>query len=243
MSDDGGAGEPTARERGPVARALRLAALAVAVAVALSAPWWGRAALSRLSFFRLRAVEVQGARFLPPAEFVAGLGLDTTQSVWMDLGPIERRIVAHPQVRAVQIERKLPGTLVVRVRENLPVALVPGRGGFRALDAEGDTLPIDPSRVEVDVPILVQRDTALLRLLADVRRVAPPLYDRISDVRRAPRGELTLRLARVAVRAPAGVSAARLAEILPVERDLARRRARVVELDLRYRDQVIARLQ
>jgi hypothetical protein len=35
----------------------------------------------------------------------------------------------------------------------------------------------------------------------------------------------------------------RLADIFPVESDLARRQARVKELDLRYRDQVIARLQ
>jgi len=35
----------------------------------------------------------------------------------------------------------------------------------------------------------------------------------------------------------------RLADIFPVESDLARRQLRAEELDLRYRDQVIARLQ
>jgi cell division protein FtsQ len=45
------------------------------------------------------------------------------------------------------------------------------------------------------------------------------------------------------VRAKVGVSAARLTDIFPVEFDLRRRGARVAELDLRYRDQVIARLQ
>jgi len=39
------------------------------------------------------------------------------------------------------------------------------------------------------------------------------------------------------------VTPERLAEIFPVEADLARRQARVAELDLRFRDQVIARLQ
>jgi cell division protein FtsQ len=39
------------------------------------------------------------------------------------------------------------------------------------------------------------------------------------------------------------VSVERLSDILPVEADLARRQARAVELDLRYRDQVIARVQ
>ena len=45
------------------------------------------------------------------------------------------------------------------------------------------------------------------------------------------------------VRASLGVSVSRLADIFPVESDLLRRRANVAELDLRYRDQVIARLQ
>jgi hypothetical protein len=45
------------------------------------------------------------------------------------------------------------------------------------------------------------------------------------------------------VRARLGVSVTRLTDIFPVENDLRRRGARVAELDLRYRDQVIARLQ
>jgi len=40
-----------------------------------------------------------------------------------------------------------------------------------------------------------------------------------------------------------GLSVERLADIFPVETDLARRQVSVSELDLRYRDQVIARLQ
>jgi hypothetical protein len=45
------------------------------------------------------------------------------------------------------------------------------------------------------------------------------------------------------VRVPVGLSVERLADIFPVETDLARRQVIVGELDLRYRDQVIARLQ
>jgi cell division protein FtsQ len=39
------------------------------------------------------------------------------------------------------------------------------------------------------------------------------------------------------------VTADRLTDIVPVEQDLARRNLRAVELDLRFRDQVVARLQ
>jgi hypothetical protein len=44
------------------------------------------------------------------------------------------------------------------------------------------------------------------------------------------------------VRTAPDVDAARFGELVPVERDLARRGVRPAELDLRFRDQVVARL-
>jgi cell division protein FtsQ len=44
------------------------------------------------------------------------------------------------------------------------------------------------------------------------------------------------------VLASGDVTADRLSDIIPVEQDLARRHVKAVELDLRFRDQVIARL-
>ena len=221
----------------------RGAAAALLLLAAAGAPWWGRAALTRLAFFRLRNVEIEGARYIDVAEVLTRLRVDTSASVWADLAPLEQRVAAHPQVGAVDIRRKLPGTLVVRVTENLPVALVPGRGGLRAYDASGRALPLDPSRVHVDVPIVAAPDTGVLRLLGEVRRAEPGLFARISEVRRSGKRELVVVLDRWPVRAMADVTPQRLAEIYPVENDLTRRQARVAELDLRYRDQVIARLQ
>lgn len=221
----------------------RVPVAVLAVALVAGAPWWGPRLLSHLSYFQVRRVEIYGRQYLDPSDVLARLRVDTSTSIWTDLGVLERRVAAHPQVRDVAIGRKLPGTLVVRVTENVPVALAPSPQGLAAVDAAGRALPIDPSRVYVDLPVLPRLDPVLLRLLADVRERAPTLFDRISTVRRAGRDEVTLSLASVVVRAPAGVTAERLADIIPVEHDLERRRAHVAELDLRFRDQVIARLQ
>ena len=221
----------------------RLGMLLAGAFFAASAPWWGRRAAREMTFFRLQRVEIEGTRFVRPSDVMDRLRVDTLGSVWDDLRPMEARVGGHPQVESVRIRRRLPGTLVVRVVENLPVALVPAAGGFRALDARGRELPIDPSAAALDLPIVAARDTALLRLLADVRRREPALFARISEVRRVGKEEVRVRLATVPVRASADLDAGRLADIIPVERDLARRGARVAELDLRYRDQVIARLQ
>jgi len=217
--------------------------LLAAVAALVSVPWWGRVALSQLAFFHVKRVQIEGVHYLAPSDVVKRLAVDTTESVWTDLGPLERRVEKDPLVASATIERRLPGTLVVRVVEKVPVALVPARGGFRAYDSRGAALPLEPSRADVDLPLLAGRDTALLRLLGDVRDSAPDVYARLSEVRRVGRRELLLRLTTVPVRAMADVRAGRLADIIPVEQDLARRRAHVVELDLRYREQVVARLE
>jgi len=97
--------------------------------------------------------------------------------------------------------------------------------------------------VAVDAPVLMQRDVALLRLLGRIRTGMPALYARVSSVRRVGRDELVLQLKTGPVRAMIDVTLNRLADLDPIEADLARRQVRVAEIDLRYRDQVIARLQ
>ena len=228
-----------------IMRALRwrVVGAAAAVLALLIAPWWGPPLLAHLSFFRVRHVEVDGRRYLQPDDVLRRLHIDTTTSVWTDLDVLERRVAMHPQVHTVTIERDLPGTLVVHVTENLPIAMVPASGDLRPVDADGRFLPIDPSRIAIDLPVLAKPDTVLLHLLADVRSANPALFGDISDIRRTGGTDIALTLPTANVRALASITARRLADIIPVETDLARRKARVTELDLRFRDQVIARTQ
>jgi cell division protein FtsQ len=221
----------------------RVMAAIAAMLAAFLAPWWSPPLLARLTFFRVRRVEVNGTHYIQADDIYRRLRIDSTMSVWDDPRPLEARVANYPGVRSATIERKLPGTLVVRISENVPVAFVPSAGGLRATDADGRLLPLDPSRVDVDLPVLERVDTALVRLLADVQGANPSLFGRINAARRGTGDELTFSLPGVTVRARANVTAARLTDIIPVEQDLARRGARPTELDLRFRDQVIARLQ
>jgi len=182
--------------------------------------------------------------------------------LWDDLEPLRQRVLQHPQVSDVTITRRMPGTLVVNVRENQPVALIQSATGLLPYDSLGRQLPIDPSRANLDLPIVASRDPVLLKLVGSIRTVEPKIFARIEEVRRTGRDEIVLILSRgtiaaarsaadtiaardgtLRVRVPIGLSVERLADIFPVENDLARRQASVEELDLRFRDQVIARLQ
>lgn len=223
-------------------RALGSVVILLAAAL-LATPWWVPSALARLDYFHIRSVEVQGLRYASAAEIVETLGVDTTRSVWDDMQPLVRRLEAHPQVRRATIARRLPATLVVDVEEEPPVALVAGNTGLEAVDEAGIILPLDPSRVPADLPIIASADSSVLRMLANVRRDDPRVFNEISEVRRTTPDELLLKFASVRIRTGAEVSAQRIADALLVEEDLLRRGLTPAELDLRFRHQVIARVQ
>ncbi len=229
---------------GPLSRRWRWALVAIGILLLVTSPLWGPRTLRHLAFFRVRRVEILGARYTAPAELLDRLKVDTTRSVWDPLGPLEGRLRSHAQIESVTVTRKLPGTLVVQVTERHPVALVSGPGGLRAVDERGRRLPLDPSRTPVDAPIVTAapRDTIVYHLLGAMQREAPVLYARLSSIRATGADEIVLQIADLPVRAMTNVTLARLGDIDPVERDLARRQLRPTELDLRYRDQVIARL-
>ena len=238
-----GDGAPAASGTPHVAR-WQLGVGGVLLVAILASPLWGPRLLRRLDFFRVRRIEVLGARYTPTAEVLERLNVDTTRSVWDPLGPLVARVRSHPQVERVEVSRKLPGTLVVEITERRPVALMATADGLRAVDERGRRLPLDPSRTPVDAPVVsaTPGDTAVYHLLGAMQRDAPRLYARVSSLARRGTDEIVLHLADISVRAMTSVTLARLSDIEPVERDLARRRLHAAELDLRYRDQVIARL-
>jgi cell division protein FtsQ len=231
------------------------------VALIMAGAWGVRGAARQMAFFRVRNVEIRGVRYLQPNEIISRLRIDTTASLWDDLEPYRQRVRGHPQVSDVRITRRMPGTLVVTIQENLPVALIQTPSGMIPYDSLGRQLPIDPARTNLDLPIVATTDPVLLKLVGAIRAQEPRMFARIEQVTRTSRDEILLTLSRgsdapgkmgataapenrtLRVRVPVGLSVERLADIFPVETDLARRQVHVGELDLRYRDQVIARLQ
>ena len=219
-----------------------LAVLAVLIGLsAVSAYWWGPLALAHLDFFHVRRIAIDGLRYAPKDELVRALGVDTMQSVWQDMAPLAAKVARHPMIASADIERRLPSTLVLHLVERIPVALVRGDGSLRPVDRTGATLPLDPARVQVDAPIVEDADTIVLKLLDGLRVQAPAVYARVTEAQRTKSGELRIQFGPVTVRANSEVTVARFLDILPVEADLARNHLRVVELDLRFREQVIAR--
>src|SRR4051794_30355200 len=151
----------------------KLSLLGIAALLLLGSPLWAPLLLRRMDFFRVRRLEIVGTHYIATSDIVARASVDTTRSVWDPTGPIAGRVQAHPGVQTVNVSRKLPGTIVITITERQPVALVSGPQGFRAYDARGTALPVDLTKGLVDAPVIARPDTALLRLLGEMRAVLP----------------------------------------------------------------------
>lgn len=126
--------------------------LGLVVIVALT-PTWGPRLLSGIDLFGARNVDVVGATFVSEADIRALGRIDVSTSIWTPLEEMEARLVEHPLIESVAVERGLPDRLVVRIEERKPVALVP-TPTLRPVDRNGDYLPLDPAEWQLDLPLI-----------------------------------------------------------------------------------------
>ena len=239
MSRKPGAGKPSllARIRPWFTRrrVTILAGVAVAAVLVALAP----RALRHASFFRIRRIDLVGARYVTGDQVAAAMKLKPAASVFDDLRPLEKRVFAIAGVRRVTIERRWPGTLVVRIEEAEPVALTPGKTALALMDGSGRVLPFDPTRAPADLPVSVA-DAKAARLIARIKDAEPALFRRIVSVS-LERQDVILQGSdwRVVMRADAGRS--QLRALATVMDDLARKGRRWRELDARFNDRVFVR--
>jgi len=145
--------------------------------------------------FNVRSIEVEGAVHTPRAaiDLVTRryVGLNLFQ---IDIARVQRDLGGLGWVHRIDIEKKLPDVLRIKITERSPVALV--RDGERLLYTDQQGLgfaELSPAAGDDDLPIITDAaGPELVRtvaLLAELRRVDAQLYSRVSEVWPiAPRG-------------------------------------------------------
>ena len=206
-----------------------------------AALWFGGPGLGRkLEFFRVRRVEFAGMHHLKPAVALPALGLGRDASIFDNLDPVAERAARIGGVQAAEAGRRFPGTLVVRLREIPPVALVPRGSRLALMDSAGRVLPYDPAHSAPDLPVAATADARVGRLLRRVMRLDPALFARVTTAARA--GEdvvLVVDGRRLLFRPDASVEEMRA--VTAVAQDLVRKGERYTELDGSFAGYVVVR--
>jgi len=236
------------KRRGPWARVL-LAVLVFLGCLAGWGGWTGIRAFLASDFMTLSTLEITGCCVLPEEsvrealEPLLGRPLHRVRP-----DSVAAALDSLPRVRRARVRRQLPGTLVCRIEEAEGVALV-WDGAWRELDADGRPLARFGD-VPPDLPIIrrggsVPADSArglALRALAALGAASFDLAGEVSELAVEAEGLVYYRN-RSATRVILGWEdyEARTRCYREVFAELTAAGAFPAELDLRFRDQVVAR--
>ncbi|HEY0141701.1 MAG TPA: FtsQ-type POTRA domain-containing protein [Thermoanaerobaculia bacterium] len=144
------------------------------------------------SRFAVQHIEISGAAHTPRAALdrvtQQYVGLNLFQ---IDIGRVQHDLGGLPWVNRIDIEKKLPDTLRIKIAERRPVALAREGEVLRYVDEKGVAFAeLSPTVGDDDLPLVVDaRGEELARtvtLLMALRKSDPHLYARISEVRPIP---------------------------------------------------------
>jgi len=160
----------------------------VVIAVLAVAGLWAWRHTQNDPQFSVRTIEIDGAVHTPRH----ALDLVTQKYVGanlfqMDIDHLQRDLGGLGWVRRIDIDKKLPDTLHIKITERKPVALVRVGEKLMYVDEEGAGFAeLSPTVGDSDLPIIGEAHGAELartvRLLEDLRRSDPQMYVRISEV-------------------------------------------------------------
>jgi len=172
-----------------VQRAMQIGRNASLVAIVMIVALWAYHRSMSDSRFAVKVVDVTGATHTSREALnhvtSAFIGVNLFK---IDIDHVQAQLRALPWVSHIEIEKKLPDTLRIKVTERTPWALVQNGNFIRYADENGSAFaPLSPEAGDPDLPLIVATDHAdierCVQLIRDLHRRDPLLYSRVSHVR------------------------------------------------------------
>ncbi len=206
--------------------------------------------------FTIRKIEIRGNELIPDSEILKLADIQDEELIWhVNLAAAENTIKDNPFIASVQVSRRLPDILDIRIREKQALALLKFDTKFFAIDDSGLVLPSKPGRL-YDMPVISgsfrgvprvgktvpdQKVQAGLDFLKQVILDRPQLYKEISEVIPDRPEGLVVVTSHAAIPVLIGEKqhASKIRYLEAVLSEIAAQPAGVRYIDLRYQGQVI----
>ncbi|MDU4959736.1 MAG: FtsQ-type POTRA domain-containing protein [Sporomusaceae bacterium] len=160
--------------------------------------------LLQSSLFSIGSVQVQGQRYMSEEEVlrIAGIG-DRINIFRLDTDSIKQRLLQDLRIADVAISRRLPGTVIISLRERQPVAFIATSYGFAQLDEAGMVLAAAKSIRQMNAPLITGHHIggayvgdqieapAVLAVLQYLSSLSEPTFRQMSEVHIDAGGNMT----------------------------------------------------
>ena len=204
------------------------------------------ASLGRGPGLAVHEIRVEGREFTPREALQAAIGIQPGEPM-LDFDPhaARARLEQIAWVADAHVERRLPGTILVRLSERRAFAIWQKDGRFAVIDREGRVMATERLHAFGPLPLVVGAGAERFAApMVDLLRATPEIADRVEAIVRVSERRWNLRLTNGAdVLLPEGHEAAamtRLAELHARDKLLDRPLAAV---DMRLPDRLVVRLQ
>lgn len=110
--------------------------------------------LNAQELFLLKEIKVEGTRFIGNQEVLKLVQTDSLVNLLdLDLHRISEPIRQHPLIEDVSVSRRLPSTLLIKVTERKPLAIL-NQSELVAIDVRGKLLPEFKLEMLTDYPVI-----------------------------------------------------------------------------------------
>ncbi len=204
------------------------------------------AELGRGPGLSVQEIRIEGREFAPREALLAAIGITPGEAI-LDFEPsaAKQRLEQIAWVETAHVERRLPGTILIRITERRAFAVWQREGRFSVIDREGRVMATE--RLEAFGPLPLVVGIGAERVAApmiDLLRSTPEIADRVQAIIRVSERRWNLRLQNGAdIMLPEGHEEAaitRLAELQARDKLLDRPLAAV---DMRLPDRLVVRMQ
>lgn len=185
---------------------------------------------------------VSGRRYVDPDSIMAALGIRRGDPILaIDPEDARAKLLALPWVIDASVERRLPGTILVRLTESRPMALWQSQSRVRLIDQDGRVLAEDGLDAYADLPLVVGADAPesaadLIRLLGR----HPALSARVTAAIRVGGRRWDLMLTGgLAIRLPEDDVATALERLERADRDHSLLNRDLAMIDMRLPDRMV----
>ncbi len=231
-----------------------LGLLVLAIGLVISANLWK-------SNLKVKRITIEGNRIVETAEITQLIKVSKNAQLQdVDLMAVRRDILSHHFIKDAVVERDLPATLKVTIKERVPLAII-NSAEILYLDEDGVVLPHSISKQLFDLPVLSGMAAGLsltpgttlkdadiqeaLQVLACSKLVSKDLYHLISEVRMRNGGDIVLYAAErgVPIIFGHGEAASKLVRLEAFWNKIVHDRGSedLQYVDLRFDDQVVVR--
>jgi cell division protein FtsQ len=237
------------RQKAARMRVWTRAAVALAVGLLVGA---GGYLLTHGEAFALQRVVVEGNRHLDRYEVVGLMGLKGGENlVTMDLEDLYERLQDSPWLLSVQLRKDLPGTLIVRVAEAEPHAVLRTPLSWFLMGRDGVLLEEISGPSEHFLPVIEHVRAEGGEAMDAALELAGVLKAELGRFGQGPvvihgllqgAEELMVRLGDVDVKVGVGDYEAKLARLLELSDEIRRRAVHIDYIDLRFDNRVVVKV-